>query len=80
MLGNSIQHLYCLQNIDRRQHPSDWYEPLVEVVKVSRSTLTELITTGTAAVDMFTLVVVGNSSSKFVDGQMVTPRGYDWKS
>ena len=47
---------------------------------VTLTTLTELITTGTAAVDMFTLVVVGNSSSKFVDGQMVTPRGYDWKS
>jgi len=47
---------------------------------VTLTTLVELIATGTAVVDMFTLVVVGNSSSMFVDGQMVTPRGYGWKS
>lgn len=47
---------------------------------VALTTLAELIATGTAAVDMFTLVVVGNSSSMIVDGQMVTPRGYGWKS
>lgn len=46
---------------------------------VTLTTLAELIATGSAAVDMFTLVVVGNSSSKLVDGLMVTPRGYDWK-
>ncbi len=47
---------------------------------VTLTTLGELITSGTAAVDMFTLVLVGNSSSRIVAGQMVTPRGYGWKS
>ena len=27
-------------------------------------------------VDMLTLVLIGNSSSRVVDGRMVTPRGY----
>lgn len=47
---------------------------------VALTTLGELMTTGTAAVDMFTLVLVGNSSSRFVAGKFVTPRGYGWKS
>jgi cobalt-precorrin 5A hydrolase/precorrin-3B C17-methyltransferase len=33
-----------------------------------------------AAVDMFTLVLVGNSRSYVVGGRMATPRGYDVKS
>ncbi|OIQ79392.1 cobalt-precorrin-3B C(17)-methyltransferase [mine drainage metagenome] len=47
---------------------------------VTVTTLGELVTTGTAAVDMFTLVLVGNSYSRLAAGQMVTPRGYGWKS
>ena len=46
---------------------------------VTLTTLGDLMATGTAAVDMFTLVLVGNSSSRLVAGQMVTPRGYGWK-
>jgi len=47
---------------------------------VTVTTLAELIATGTAVVDMFTLVLVGSSQSRIVAGQMVTPRGYGWKS
>jgi len=47
---------------------------------VTLTTLAELISIGTAAVDMFTLVLVGSSSSRLVAGRMVTPRGYGWKS
>ena len=47
---------------------------------VTLTTLADLVRTGTAAVDMFTLVLIGNSSSRIVAGQMVTPRGYGWKS
>ena len=27
--------------------------------------------------DMFTTVIIGNSSTKVVNGRLVTPRGYD---
>ena len=47
---------------------------------VTLTTIAELIAMGTDAVDMFTLVLVGNSSSRLVAGRMVTPRGYGWKS
>lgn len=30
--------------------------------------------------DMFTTVFVGNSQSRIIDGHLVTPRGYQWKS
>jgi cobalt-precorrin 5A hydrolase/precorrin-3B C17-methyltransferase len=32
----------------------------------------------TAAVDMFTTVIVGSSQSRIVDNRMITPRGYQW--
>ena len=31
---------------------------------------------GAQDVDMFTTVIIGNSETKFVNGRMVTPRGY----
>lgn len=40
---------------------------------IVRTTLTAL---DTGAVDMFTIVIIGNSMSRFVGGFMVTPRGY----
>jgi precorrin-3B methylase len=39
--------------------------------------LTTLEQMDVAAVDMFAIVIVGNSTSRFQDGFMLTPRGYD---
>ena len=40
--------------------------------------LTTLATADPGDVDMYSLVVVGNSQSRTVAGRMVTPRGYRW--
>ncbi|HEU4321954.1 MAG TPA: precorrin-3B C(17)-methyltransferase [Roseiflexaceae bacterium] len=54
--------------------------PVALVRNVSRPdeaiTLTTLAEVDPAAVDMFTLVLVGNSQSYTVGGRMATPRGY----
>ncbi|MFI6255631.1 precorrin-3B C(17)-methyltransferase [Micromonospora zamorensis] len=42
--------------------------------------LATLTTVDTAAVDMYSVVVVGNSDTRLVAGRMVTPRGYRWRS
>jgi precorrin-3B C17-methyltransferase len=39
--------------------------------------LTTLAQMDVAAVDMFSIVIVGNSTSRFQGGVMLTPRGYD---
>jgi len=41
-----------------------------------RLLLTRLDTVDVEQVDMLTLVLVGNSSTRIIDGRMVTPRGY----
>lgn len=43
-----------------------------EEIKVT--TLKELLN---ADIDMVTTIIVGNSATKFVNGKMVTARGYD---
>ncbi|WP_328374434.1 precorrin-3B C(17)-methyltransferase [Micromonospora zamorensis] len=42
--------------------------------------LTTLTTVDPTAVDMYSVVVVGNSDTELVAGRMVTPRGYRWRS
>ncbi|HET9655070.1 MAG TPA: precorrin-3B C(17)-methyltransferase, partial [Kineosporiaceae bacterium] len=42
--------------------------------------LSTLATFDPATVDMYSLVVVGNSQTRIVAGRMVTPRGYRWSS
>ncbi|MET8364033.1 precorrin-3B C(17)-methyltransferase [Micromonospora sp. NPDC005194] len=42
--------------------------------------LATLATLDPAIVDMYSLVVVGNSDTRLVAGRMVTPRGYRWRS
>ena len=46
-----------------------------------RTTLTDLARLGeqAAEVDMFTTVIIGNSTSYTLNGKMVTPRGYEEK-
>lgn len=39
-----------------------------------------LATLDPAVVDMYSVVVVGNSDTRLVAGRMVTPRGYRWRS
>ncbi|TDU03614.1 cobalt-precorrin 5A hydrolase/precorrin-3B C17-methyltransferase [Streptomyces sp. 846.5] len=43
-------------------------------------TVTTLAELDVTTVDMTTVVVVGNTASRTVAGQMVTPRGYRWQS
>lgn len=42
--------------------------------------LATLTTVETTVVDMYSVVVVGNSDTRLVAGRMVTPRGYRWRS
>ncbi|MGC4768324.1 precorrin-3B C(17)-methyltransferase [Micromonospora sp. DT44] len=42
--------------------------------------LTTVATFDPAVVDMYSVVVVGNSDTRLVAGRMVTPRGYRWRS
>ncbi|TDC80753.1 precorrin-3B C(17)-methyltransferase [Micromonospora sp. KC606] len=42
--------------------------------------LATLATVDPAAVDMYSVVVVGSSQTRMVGGRMVTPRGYRWRS
>ncbi|MFI6269630.1 precorrin-3B C(17)-methyltransferase [Micromonospora zamorensis] len=42
--------------------------------------LATLTTVDPAVVDMYSVVVVGNSDTRRVAGRMVTPRGYRWRS
>ncbi|MEU8421223.1 precorrin-3B C(17)-methyltransferase [Micromonospora sp. NPDC048835] len=42
--------------------------------------LATLATLDPAIVDMYSVVVVGNSDTRLVGGRMVTPRGYRWRS
>ncbi|MFG2049001.1 precorrin-3B C(17)-methyltransferase [Micromonospora sp. NPDC048935] len=42
--------------------------------------LATLATLDPAVVDMYSVVVVGNSDTRVVAGRMVTPRGYRWRS
>ncbi|WP_405432431.1 precorrin-3B C(17)-methyltransferase [Micromonospora sp. NBC_00617] len=42
--------------------------------------LATLATLDPAIVDMYSVVVVGNSDTRLVAGRMVTPRGYRWRS
>ncbi|MFC4020024.1 precorrin-3B C(17)-methyltransferase [Micromonospora sp. GCM10011542] len=42
--------------------------------------LATLATLDPAAVDMYSVVVVGSSDTRLVAGRMVTPRGYRWRS
>ncbi|MFF0152901.1 precorrin-3B C(17)-methyltransferase [Micromonospora sp. NPDC005203] len=42
--------------------------------------LATLATLDPAVVDMYSVVVVGNSDTRLVAGRMVTPRGYRWRS
>ncbi|WP_433539051.1 precorrin-3B C(17)-methyltransferase [Micromonospora sp. CA-249363] len=42
--------------------------------------LATLATVDPAVVDMYSVVVVGNSDTRLVAGRMVTPRGYRWRS
>ncbi|WFE53960.1 precorrin-3B C(17)-methyltransferase [Micromonospora sp. WMMD1155] len=42
--------------------------------------LASLATIDPAVVDMYSVVVVGNSDTRLVAGRMVTPRGYRWRS
>ncbi|MGW5555679.1 precorrin-3B C(17)-methyltransferase [Micromonospora sp. NPDC003944] len=42
--------------------------------------LATLSTLDPAIVDMYSVVVVGNSDTRLVGGRMVTPRGYRWRS
>ncbi|WP_330467005.1 precorrin-3B C(17)-methyltransferase [Micromonospora zamorensis] len=42
--------------------------------------LATLTTVDPTAVDMYSVVVVGNSDTRLVAGRMVTPRGYRWRS
>ncbi|MET8528955.1 precorrin-3B C(17)-methyltransferase [Micromonospora sp. NPDC005172] len=42
--------------------------------------LATLATLDAAIVDMYSVVVVGNSDTRLVAGRMVTPRGYRWRS
>ncbi|GAB2603492.1 hypothetical protein GCM10027168_40500 [Streptomyces capparidis] len=42
-------------------------------------TVTTLAEIDPAAVDMMTVVIVGNSATRTVAGRMVTPRGYRWQ-
>ncbi|MEO3774755.1 precorrin-3B C(17)-methyltransferase [Micromonospora sp. B9E7] len=42
--------------------------------------LATLTTLDPAVVDMYSVVVVGNSDTRLVAGRMVTPRGYRWRS
>jgi precorrin-3B C17-methyltransferase len=55
--------------------------PVGIVKNAARSGETKLFTTlellGDTAVDMFSIVIVGNSKSYICDGYMITPRGYD---
>jgi cobalt-precorrin 5A hydrolase/precorrin-3B C17-methyltransferase len=44
------------------------------------TTLTTLRDIDPAAIDMFTVVIVGSSHSRTVAGRFVTPRGYPWTS
>ena len=41
-----------------------------------RVSLHELATLQPEQVDMLTVLIIGNSSSRLLDGRMVTPRGY----
>lgn len=41
-----------------------------------QATLTDLAGLPTAEVDMFSVVLIGNSQTKIINGRMVTPRGY----
>jgi cobalt-precorrin 5A hydrolase/precorrin-3B C17-methyltransferase len=43
-----------------------------------RVVVTTLADVDPASVDMLTVVVVGSSTTRLVDGRMVTPRGYRW--
>lgn len=43
-----------------------------------RVVLTTLADFDPAEVDMYTVVLVGSSSTRIVAGRMVTPRGYRW--
>ncbi|KAB1944374.1 precorrin-3B C(17)-methyltransferase [Micromonospora sp. ALFpr18c] len=42
--------------------------------------LATLSTLDPAVVDMYSIVLVGNSDTRLVGGRMVTPRGYRWRS
>ncbi|SCF14123.1 precorrin-3B C(17)-methyltransferase [Micromonospora chokoriensis] len=42
--------------------------------------LATVATLAPAVVDMYSVVVVGNSDTRLVAGRMVTPRGYRWRS
>lgn len=45
--------------------------------RVVRTTLSGMVTTTIETVDMLSLVVVGSSTTRWVGGRMVTPRGYE---
>ncbi|MFI1091498.1 precorrin-3B C(17)-methyltransferase [Streptomyces sp. NPDC020917] len=45
-----------------------------------RAAVTTLTALDVAAVDMVTVVTVGNTATRTVAGRMVTPRGYRWQS
>jgi cobalt-precorrin 5A hydrolase/precorrin-3B C17-methyltransferase len=45
-----------------------------------RVTVTTLAAFDATQVDMLTVVIVGSSTTRLVDGHMVTPRGYRWLS
>ncbi|MFG1893840.1 precorrin-3B C(17)-methyltransferase [Micromonospora zamorensis] len=45
-----------------------------------RMHLATLTTVDPTVVDMYSVVVVGNSDTRLVAGRMVTPRGYRWRS
>ncbi|MFD0788132.1 precorrin-3B C(17)-methyltransferase, partial [Micromonospora azadirachtae] len=68
ILGRHRPPLTPVGVVRNASRPDEW---------VHLATLAELDVT---VVDMYGVVVVGNSDTRVVAGRMVTPRGYRWRS